>query len=330
MNQLLLGSVVAALVKISQKASTIIRNVKISGELGVKEKAKEDYVTVADFNSQMCIVKSIENLFPKIKLCGEEGDLKGEFKDIETTLDEEAFGLVKNLGVICPQYNKIKEEDLFIWVDPLDGTREFATGDNHVQEVTILIGVSYKGKPIAGVINQPFFTRNIHDLKGDRTLWGIVGFGAFQNGNQKRVFERIVAPKENLSDRIRLITSRSHMTPVIQECLNNIKNCEIRNSGGCGYKTLSVIEGYSDCYLYPREGTKRWDTCAPEAILRSIGGELTDIFNKPYDYGNMNKYENSRGLLATLNQHHSYILSCITQQVIDQVLDTDQKINSQK
>jgi 3'(2'), 5'-bisphosphate nucleotidase len=37
-----------------------------------------------------------------------------------------------------------------------------------------------------------------------------------------------------------------------------------------------VAQGVADVYLYPCAGTKRWDTCAPEAILRELGGVMTD------------------------------------------------------
>ncbi len=39
---------------------------------------------------------------------------------------------------------------------------------------------------------------------------------------------------------------------------------------------LNISSGKADVYLYPQPGTKRWDTCAPEAILRELGGVLTD------------------------------------------------------
>ena len=41
---------------------------------------------------------------------------------------------------------------------------------------------------------------------------------------------------------------------------------------GAGTKFLSVLMGESSCYVYPRNGTKRWDTCAGEALIRSFGG----------------------------------------------------------
>jgi 3'(2'), 5'-bisphosphate nucleotidase len=66
-------------------------------------------------------------------------------------------------------------------VDPLDGTKEYTQGADVAHEVTVLIGVSWNGKPIAGVINQPFFQDSSKISTSDdftgRVLWGIVGLG---------------------------------------------------------------------------------------------------------------------------------------------------------
>jgi 3'-phosphoadenosine 5'-phosphosulfate (PAPS) 3'-phosphatase len=69
----LLARVVAAAVNVSQKSARILRDVKKSGQLNIKEKDLNDYVTVADFQSQLNIIKSLEKQFSKIHFCGEEG-----------------------------------------------------------------------------------------------------------------------------------------------------------------------------------------------------------------------------------------------------------------
>ena len=73
LNSPLLSRVIAAAVNISQKSGIILRDIKSSGELNIKEKEKDDYVTRADFLSQLNIIKSMQNLFPKLNFCGEEG-----------------------------------------------------------------------------------------------------------------------------------------------------------------------------------------------------------------------------------------------------------------
>lgn len=56
----------------------------------------------------------------------------------------------------CPEeFHNISDEDVVVWVDPLDGTSEFTQG--LLDHVTILIGLSINGRAIGGVIHQPFF-----------------------------------------------------------------------------------------------------------------------------------------------------------------------------
>ena len=44
-------------------------------------------------------------------------------------------------------------------------------------EVTILIGVSFEGRPIAGVINQPYFEETVGYRYRDAVVFGIDGIG---------------------------------------------------------------------------------------------------------------------------------------------------------
>lgn len=50
--------------------------------------------------------------------------------------------------------SNLELKDICLFIDPLDGTRGFVSGKKW--ECTVLVGVTYKGKPIAGVIGQPF------------------------------------------------------------------------------------------------------------------------------------------------------------------------------
>ena len=61
-------------------------------------------------------------------------------------------------------------------MDPLDGTKQYISGYDEAMCVTVLIGVVWQGKPIAGVINQPFYKKEAGSYV-ERVLWGIVGVG---------------------------------------------------------------------------------------------------------------------------------------------------------
>jgi len=331
MNSPLLSRLVASAVSVSNKSANILREIKKSGELNVQEKGVNDYVTKADFLSQLNIIKSLEKLYPKLKICGEEGDLKDEYNDVVTTLDQDTL----ELAVKLPEcYQTIKEEELFVWVDPLDGTREYTEGHEVSKEVTVLIGIAWKGQPIAGILNQPFYKlekgENESEFYTGRCLWGIQGLGAFDSLHGK-----IEPVSKDADQKIKIVTTRSHITDLIKNDLKSIPNSELIHAGGAGHKVLCVIDGTADCYIYPRAGTKRWDTCAPEAILRSMGGSLKNIFGKDYNYDIENtasplEVENSLGLIASLNRPAEYYSSFISENLRSQVLSDYEKASSSK
>lgn len=64
---------------------------------------------------------------------------------------------------------------------------------------------------------------------------------------------------------------------------------------------LYLLEGKAHAYIYPSPGCKRWDTAAPEAVLRAAGGALTDRFGNKYSYNKDNEMDplNSTGVFAT-------------------------------
>lgn len=51
--------------------------------------------------------------------------------------------------------DEIFEEDMVIWIDPLDGTKGFTEG--HLHHITCMIGVSINMKPKIGIIHKPFY-----------------------------------------------------------------------------------------------------------------------------------------------------------------------------
>lgn len=78
--------------------------------------------------------------------------------------------------LMSTELKNIQENDVVVWVDPLDGTSEVALAVKNknmalLEQVTVLIGIAYKGRPVAGIIHQPY-----HEKLG-RTVWAIQGCG---------------------------------------------------------------------------------------------------------------------------------------------------------
>lgn len=281
--------VVASSVAIANRAGSTIRKIMQTGQLGVIDKAgvgeNFDPQTEADRSAQNVIIGSLSNQYPGLCIIGEEEDCDNVADDqLVTEMDQDV------LKHDCPKdYKELCLDDLVVWVDPLDGTREFTEGN--ITHVTVLIGISAKGKAVAGVIHQPFNTSN------GRTLWGVVGLG---------MFGATVAPVPQ--DRRIITTSKSHGNQLVLDAIEALKPDSVIRTGGCGYKVLQVIEGTADAYVFATPGTKKWDSCAPEAVLRACGGSMTDVLNSDIDYKDIDpkRYMNWTGLLCTARDHGSY------------------------
>jgi len=77
-----------------------------------------------------------------------------------------------------------------------------------------------------------------------------------------------------------------------------------------------LLEGKAHAYVFASRGCKRWDTCAPEAILHAIGGVLTDLYGERYSYDSETTRVNIRGILATApGQSHQWYLSRIPDEI---------------
>ncbi|KAM9840484.1 3'(2'),5'-bisphosphate nucleotidase 1 [Aulostomus maculatus] len=287
---------------VAERAGEIVRNVFHSGKLGIVEKGgANDLQTLADRLAQQSICASLSKHFPKITIIGEE-----ELQSNDASEDIVENGQAEEiLQRSCPaEYSGLKEEELVVWVDPLDGTKEYTEG--LLDNVTVLIGIAYGGRAIAGVINQPFYNYQLGaGATLGRTIWGMLGLGAFG-------FQLQEVP----GDRRIVTTTRSHSNKLVTDCVDAMEPHEVIRVGGAGNKIIQLVEGKASAYVFASPGCKKWDTCAPEAILRAVGGKLTDVYNSAYRYDANVKHMNSAGVLATL-RNHEYYISRVPQSVLN-------------
>lgn len=189
----------------------------------------------------------------------------------------------------CPEeWRDVQERDIVIWVDPLDGTSEYTQG--YLDHVTVLVGMAIRNRAVGGVIHQPYYQCKEQKDQFGRTIWGLKGLGT---GG----FSTCVMPP---SDQFIVTTTRSHFSETVQTVLDALKPTEVLKVGGAGYKVLLLLEGKAHAYVYASPGCKKWDTCAPEAILEANGGILTDIFGEHYSYAADVELPNRRGILASI------------------------------
>lgn len=299
----LLLRVISSSVRVVDRAGKIIRDVMNKGDLGIVEKGQNDLQTEADRSAQHCIVSSLARQFPKIEIIGEE--------TLESTEVENEDFLVGDyepeiLKMKCPdEFQAITDDDVVIWVDPVDGTSEYTQG--LLEHVTVLIGISVHGKAIGGVIHQPYFNHKKakHSDELGRTIWGLMGLGAFG-----------ITPEKPPEGKRIITTTRSHSSPEVQAALNAMDPTDIIRVGGAGHKVLLLLEGIAHAYVFASPGCKKWDTCAPEAILHAVGGCLTDVHGNAMQYHKSVKHRNSGGVLATYDKSvHDWYLKRIPEDV---------------
>lgn len=65
---------------------------------------------------------------------------------------------------------KYEVKELCVWIDPLDCTQGFINDRKH--EVTILVGISYKGRPICGVIGHPYKPNKKNSIYSPSVYYG--------------------------------------------------------------------------------------------------------------------------------------------------------------
>ncbi|CAG2176865.1 unnamed protein product [Oppiella nova] len=315
MSNSLVLKIIASSINISKQAGVIVRDVMKTGDLAVVDKGINDLQTEADRRAQNCIITSLSKQFPKISIIGEETlDPNDKIEDhwMVTTYDESVF---KHK---CPEeWLNVTDEDIVVWVDPLDGTSEYTQG--LLDHVTVLIGLSVKGRAIGGIIHQPFYNyENETDYsKLGRTIWGLVGLGAFGFTHKQPPVGKVI-----------VTTTRSHSSATINAAIDAIKPDEVLRVGGAGHKVLLVIEGKAHAYVFPSRGCKKWDTCAPEGVLQSLGGRLTDVFGADLLYDKDVNHTNELGVLATHDAltAHPFFLSKFTDDVKASLLSQQQRV----
>jgi len=258
------------------------------GELGIVEKAKNDLQTEADRSVQRCIMASLQKQYPRLSVFGEEESSPDDYVPadlIEEGYDEE---VLKHAGRVPESLKEIDEDQIVVWVDPLDGTAEYTEG--LLDHTTVLIGIAVNGQAVAGVINQPYYNykKLASGAKLGRCIWGMQGVGSF--GYDKKT----KAP----ADKNIITTTRSHGTSAVVKAIEACEPTEILRVGGAGHKVLLVLEGRAHGYVFASPGCKKWDTCGPEAILQAAGGKLTDLHGNTYKYGPEVQKKNMGGVLA--------------------------------
>jgi 3'(2'), 5'-bisphosphate nucleotidase len=169
----------------------------------------------------------------------------------------------------------VSEEDPATWetkgtywlVDPLDGTREFI---NHTDEFCVNVALIDGDVPAVGVVFAPALDELFVGADGVATV-----------ARRGEVEQLGLFPR---TDNLRMATSRSHPSPMVQTFMSANQIAQTTPMGSA-LKYMRLVDGSVD--VVPRfVGSSEWDTAAPQAILSQVGARIIDLGTKsPLRYG---------------------------------------------
>lgn len=187
-------------------------------------------------------------------------------------------------------YDERRNWELFLLVDPLDGTVEFI---NETNEFTVNIALLADNECIASVLYVPYYNKMYLALKG-KGAYLVRDIVPDENPSYDRKeiesrVERLPLADSNHTG-FKVAISRSHQTDETHQRIAQIKaqhpDLEVIEQGS-SYKFCMLAEGNIDYYIRTTN-TYEWDTAAGELILAEAGGKTLSFpdgeplkYNKP-------------------------------------------------
>ena len=213
-------------------------------------KGKADVVTAADRAAEEIVISRLRDAFPEHSIVGEEG-------------------------------GGIDQGSEFTWyVDPLDGTTNFAHG---FPVFAVSIGLERNGEGVAGVVYDP---------SRDELFAAERGAGAFLNGRPIRVSE--IDFENGLYSTGFPPSTRTNNPNVYNFFQFSVLTHGARRAGSAALDICSVAAGRMEGFW--EIGLKSWDVSGGTVIAVEAGGRCTAMDGGPYRSGDP-RYVISNGIV---------------------------------
>ncbi len=229
----------------------------------ISYKGDVDIVTETDKKSEAAIVSRLRTHFPKHAIVAEEG------------------------GGGTADQNAAKSSRYCWYVDPLDGTTNFAHG---YPCFAVSIGLAEEGRPVAGVVFNPV---------SDEMFTAARGEGAYLNG--KRIH---VSPIEKLAYSLVATGFPTHQRKRSAN-INyywefTLRSHGVRRDGSAALDLCSVACGRFEAFW--EFNLHSWDTAAGVLLVEEAGGRVTDMSGAPYELGGPQMLATNRRIHAEMQE----------------------------
>ena len=264
-----------------------IREVRARGISSVKSKIEGDArsaLTEADVKAQAVVIGSLRKTYGvRLNVVGEEDGNEDatptEREMCESLRNDERFGeCVKEAvrkacedGGFRAGEDAVSMDDVCVFVDPVDGTREFVEG--RLENCQCLIGISVNGRAVAGAIGLPFpkgakgFEEDKDDAEKSAIVFGLCGMGGADDPESDKgvvgVFNEhlladgyVTTSEVNGSERFSITTGdsknlllKASVDAVVEAAKENrsyLQDIDRPLVGGAGSKIANVAFGKAD------------------------------------------------------------------------------------
>jgi 3'-phosphoadenosine 5'-phosphosulfate (PAPS) 3'-phosphatase len=292
-----LTKLISTCIDASRQGCLIIRDFQKEGMVeGILKEGGDikSVVTKADIDAQARIVGGLRQMWGDgLLIIGEEDEEEALPQLYATPLD------VNILTAVDGDDDEVPLEELTIFVDPLDGTREFVEG--RLQNVACLIGIARNKSALAGVVGLPFPQGSadsdvvVHYAIGDKPE----SIGSWPSSSDNK------SPLSNNKGMI--ILTGDSTNPILVNATSFALSIAKSNSetppehlivGGTAAKLRRVATEENTLAILHFK-TELWDTCAPEALINAKGGKLTDLFGSPLVHSPSRRFGNVFGVVAS-------------------------------
>jgi fructose-1,6-bisphosphatase/inositol monophosphatase family enzyme len=206
-----------------------------------------DLVTIADIEAEEDLTRIFKDILPGSHVVGEEAVSKNEI----------------NMDLLATESDPI-------WVvDPVDGTMNFAMGD---ERFGMIIALVQKGEVLQGWL---------FDIPRDRMGIGEKGGGVEINGSK-----RSYPVMQNPLSETRGFISRKFLPKKMREELKDVLDTEFGNVETylcCAHEYLDILDGESFFSMYSR--IRPWDHLAGAMMLKESGGYVRKWDRSLYEAG---------------------------------------------
>lgn len=186
--------------------------------------------------------------------------------DVDLLAEKAALQVLRgeypDFGILSEESEPVRTESSYTWVvDPLDGTRNYASGIPHV---SVVVALERNGEVVLGVTYDPIREELFSAEKGQ---------GAYLNDDRIHVSQRQALPECLLGFDMGYIGERAVTAlDMIKTLWPDLQGIRIMGSGALGlaYAACGRMDIYFHHRLYP------WDVASGLLLMKEAGGLIVD------------------------------------------------------